>query len=83
MPSSVGSGSSCSRMHLVGFNGRVIDDPPNGYWAQAANFVPLLPVFACAEWLHIAHEEPLENHYSQQSKASFWLKKKSEMNGYF
>jgi len=36
----VGNVNSCSETHLVGFNGGVIDIPPNGYWARGATFLP-------------------------------------------
>lgn len=83
MPSLVGDGSSCSRMHLVGFNGGVIDDPPNGYWAQAANF--LLPSCLCLPVLSgstLLMRNRLGAITASRVKHSFDLKK-SEMNGYF
>ena len=77
MPSLVGDGSSCSRMHLVGFNGGAIDDPLNGYWALAANF--LLP--SCLRLPVLSGSTLLMRNRLRAITASrirhpFWLKKK-------
>lgn len=83
MPSLVGDGSSCSQMHLVGFNGGAIDDPPNGYGAQAANF--LVPSCLCLPVLSgstLLMRNRLRAIMASKVKHPFDLKK-SEMNGHF
>lgn len=57
MLSSEGGFSSCSGMCLAGFNGGGIDNPQNGYWARATNFLlpSFLPMLTYVGWFHSAH----------------------------